>query len=97
MVYANIAELKNRLSHYLGLVKRGEPVLVKDRDRVVARIDPVLSSIEEGSDEEELTRLVSMGILRAGKGKVSDIDFGSRPKMKRSLVDAVIEEREKGF
>ncbi len=97
MVYANIAELKNRLSHYLKLVRRGEPVLVKDRDRVVARIEPVLGTAEEGSEEEHLARLAEKGVLRAARGKVDDIDFSSRPRMKRSLVGAVLEEREEGY
>lgn len=96
MVYVNIAELKNRLSHYLKLVRRGEPVLVKDRDRVVARIEPVLGAAEEGSEEEHLARLAEKGVLRAARGKVDDIDFSSRPRMKRSLVGAVLEEREEG-
>jgi antitoxin (DNA-binding transcriptional repressor) of toxin-antitoxin stability system len=96
VIYANIAELKNRLSHYLKLVQRGEPVLVKDRDRVVARIEPVLAPSEVGSAEEQLARLVEKGILRGAKGGVGDVDFSSRPRMKRGLSEAVLEEREEG-
>ena len=36
-----ITELKNRLSEYLRRVQRGESILVCDRDRVIARIEPV--------------------------------------------------------
>ena len=96
MVYANIAELKNRLSHYLKLVRSGEPVLVKDRDRVVRA-----SSLCSAPPRQVPTRSGSRawpreGILRAGRGRVADIDFSSRPRMKRDLADAVLEEREEG-
>jgi prevent-host-death family protein len=38
MQEVRIAELKARLSHYLRLVESGEEVLVKDRERPVARL-----------------------------------------------------------
>jgi prevent-host-death family protein len=40
MQEVNISELKARLSHYLQLVRDGNEVIVKDRDRRVARIVP---------------------------------------------------------
>jgi len=36
----NVAELKNRLAHYLRLVRRGEASLVRDREQVIARLEP---------------------------------------------------------
>jgi len=38
MQEVKIAELKARLSHYLRLVQDGEEILVKDRERPVARL-----------------------------------------------------------
>lgn len=38
MKEVKIAELKARLSHYLRLVQDGEEILVKDRERPVARL-----------------------------------------------------------
>jgi prevent-host-death family protein len=38
MQEVNISELKARLSHYVRLAENGEEVLVKDRDRPVARL-----------------------------------------------------------
>lgn len=38
MITAGIKELKNQLSRYIGLVKKGDDVLITDRGRVVARI-----------------------------------------------------------
>ena len=40
MKTVNVAELKNRLSTYLQLVRDGEEVIVKDRNTPVARILP---------------------------------------------------------
>src|SRR3990170_8289203 len=97
MIYANIAELKNQLSHFLKLVRSGQPVLVKDRNRVVARIEPVLGPADESTEEVQLAQLVEKGILRAAKEKISEIDFSDRPRMKRSLAAAVLEEREEGY
>ena len=41
MKQTRIAELKARLSHYLRAVRRGETVIVLDRETPVARIVPV--------------------------------------------------------
>lgn len=56
----NIAELKNRLSAYLDLVRQGEEILVRDRKRPVAKIVP-LSSEDWQAEEEEL---IAAGLMR---------------------------------
>ena len=38
MITAGIKELKNKLSRYIGLVKKGDDVLITERGRIVARI-----------------------------------------------------------
>jgi prevent-host-death family protein len=38
---ANISELRDRLSDYLRRVRRGETIIVLDRDTPVARLEPV--------------------------------------------------------
>ena len=40
MISAKISEFKARLAHYLGLVRGGREVVVKDRDTPVARLVP---------------------------------------------------------
>lgn len=40
MTTVGVRELKNRLSHYLRLVRSGEHVLVTDRGEVVAELAP---------------------------------------------------------
>jgi prevent-host-death family protein len=39
----NIAELKNRLSTYLNFAKAGEEVIIRDRNRPVARLVPYVA------------------------------------------------------
>jgi prevent-host-death family protein len=41
MKFANIAELKNRISEYLAAVERGEEVEVRKRNVPIARIVPI--------------------------------------------------------
>ena len=50
MKSVNIADLKNHLSAYLNDVKGGEEILVRDRNRPVAKIVPLTRSKDE--DEE---------------------------------------------
>ena len=40
MITVNVATLKEKLSHYLGLVKRGEEVIVTSHRHPVARLSP---------------------------------------------------------
>ena len=93
----NVAELKNRLSHYLRAVRRGESVLVRDRNRIIARIDPAGSSVAvEESEPERLAQLEARGILRRRKGAISEALLGRRPKVKVDVVAALLSEREEG-
>jgi prevent-host-death family protein len=63
-------ELKNRLGRYLGLVGKGETIVVTDRGKPVARLVP--PEPEPGtpySVEDVLKRLEAEGHLRRGTGK----------------------------
>jgi len=93
----NIAELKNRLSHYLRSVRRGETLLVKDRDAVIARIEPAGRTGDLADDEEaRLADLEARGIVRRGKGKITKALLENRPRMAGDIVAAVLAEREEG-
>lgn len=63
MKIAKISELKNRLSYYLRFVRRGQSVLVYDRDRAIARIDPVSAAGALGPPDWT-AELEQAGILR---------------------------------
>jgi len=69
MKSVNIAQLKNHLSVYLNDVKAGEEILVRDRNRPIARIVPLARAIDE---DEELLALAAQGKLRLGQGRVQE-------------------------
>ena len=62
MKTATISHAKNHLSELLAGVKRGESVLILERDRPIARIVPVEAS--EREDGERLADLERRGIIR---------------------------------
>jgi antitoxin (DNA-binding transcriptional repressor) of toxin-antitoxin stability system len=93
-VQAKISELKNHLSHYLGRVRRGESILVLDRDRVIARIEPAGRSSSEATDDSRwIEELESRGIVRRGSGRLPRGWLLRRPKQKADLVRALLDER----
>ncbi len=59
MKTVNIGTLKNQLSAYLHYVRSGEEVIVRDRNKPVARIVP----IRESSIDAETADLIAQGIL----------------------------------
>lgn len=92
MKSAPVTDVKNRLSHYLRLVARGESVTILDRGRPVAR----LTRIE--ADDDELEELVASGLARPPIAPLPG-DFLSRPlpRAGMSVQKALDEEREDRF
>ncbi len=91
-----ISELKNRLSYYLRKVRRGERVLVCDRDRVIASIEPAGGSGLSRDEDGWIGELEKLGVVRRPTGSL-DRDFVKR----RALTDgdavaALLAEREEG-
>jgi prevent-host-death family protein len=94
---ASITEVKNNLSALIDSVQGGDPILIVDRGRPVARLEAVQdrSSIDGG----RLERLVRAGIVRPGRGRLSESLMTSLPPQVdtgASLVRAIIEERREG-
>jgi prevent-host-death family protein len=56
----NIADLKNNLSRYLDEVRQGEEVLIKDRNKPLAKIVP----LSPADDAAEMMRLAAEGKIR---------------------------------
>lgn len=97
MKSANVAELKNRLSHYLRIVRRGEAVLVRNRNRVIARIEPAGEGEESGGpDAERLAALEERSIVRRAAGPLTHEILARRPRVKADVVSALLREREAG-
>jgi prevent-host-death family protein len=62
MITAGIKELKNQLSRYIALVKKGDDVLITERGRVIARV------VKENSRRSSLRQALQALVL---KGQVS--------------------------
>src|SRR5258705_10303256 len=66
MKKASITEAKNNLSALIDRVKGGSPVLIVDRGRPVARLEPVTSI---GPEDDPLARLVHHILRRSARGE----------------------------
>lgn len=83
MQTVNIAELKNNLSAYLEQVKNGEELIVKDRNRPVARLVPLISGEDLDAEEEAL---VAAGLMRLPVKEKSN-DFLALPASQVTMTD----------
>lgn len=99
MKIASISETKNNLSAYLDLVRNGETILITDRNKPVARLEPV-SNYDDQDDEGRLARLERAGVICRSKrrGVVrSIIDMPPpTPLNGASILRALLEDREEG-
>ena len=98
MKRASITEAKNNLSALIDGLKGGSSVLIVDRGRPVARLEPV-STAHESDHEGRLARLVREGTVRPGRARLSRSLFADqppRPKGGISAVAALIKERRAG-
>jgi prevent-host-death family protein len=96
MKRASITDAKNNLSALIDTVKGGSTVLIVDRGRPVARLEPVSGM---SSDDDRLARLVREGVVRPARGTASKQLFTTRPprgKKGASGVRALIDERREG-
>jgi prevent-host-death family protein len=90
----NIAELNNRLSAYITFARAGEEVIIRDRNRPVAKLVPFIA---EGLSADDM-ELVAKGLMKLPE-KPMDWEAFSRlplPRARRgaSLTRALLEERE---
>ena len=98
MKKASITEAKNNLSALIDSLKGGSPVLIVDRGRPVARLEPVTSGLEAEPDGR-LLRLVRDGIVRPRRATPPQSLFNHSPacaKAGASAVKALLEERREG-
>jgi len=92
----NLGDLKNNLSRYLSAVRRGEELVVRDRNKPIARIIPFA---EGEPDESELEELVSLGLARPPRTKDPlPKSFWSEPlpETDADLVHLIREDRDAG-
>jgi prevent-host-death family protein len=87
-----VGEAKNELSALLRLVRRGESVLILNRKRPVARLDPV----SPATDEERLTELERQGVICRSRKPLPDYLWKKNPPKTingASVLAALLEER----
>lgn len=94
METANIAMAKNQLSRLLERVKRGESILITDRQRPVARLQPL------GDLDPILESHFVSGLLSIPEHALDLDTFLSAPRAASEvgglLETAIIQEREEG-
>jgi prevent-host-death family protein len=78
MKKASITETKNQLSALLDRVRHGETVLIVDRGRPVARLEPA-SGGGAGDPEGRLLRLERQGVVRRARATLSKSFLGRKP------------------
>lgn len=83
---ASIADLKNRLSAYLSEVRRGEEILIRDRNLPIAKIVPLSSA---GDHDAEEAALAAAGKLRI-RERLLAASFWSTPAPRVSVKRAVV-------
>jgi prevent-host-death family protein len=92
---SNIASAKNRFSHLIDLVKRGQTVLITERNKPVATLQPVSRASTAGVEA-----LHSSGLLTPPGRSLDVTAFLAAPraalKSGNSLAQAVLQEREEG-
>ena len=97
MKKASISEAKNMLSALIDGVKGGSPVLIVDRGRPVARLEPVGASL--GGGDDRLSRLVRQGVVRPARGVAAKAVLTTSPPRAKggaSALEALLDERRTG-
>ena len=90
----NIAELKNHLSSFLADVKRGEEILISDRNQPIAKIVPLHNTSDFSAEE---LSLAAAGILRLPEeSEVSESFFKEKRSALKSetAIKAITDERD---
>jgi antitoxin (DNA-binding transcriptional repressor) of toxin-antitoxin stability system len=86
-----IRELKNRLSHYLRLVRQGEEIEITDRGEVVASLGPPRRTAPEGLPAE-LVELARQGRARLGAPNRPELYRKRKRVCERDVALAILDE-----
>lgn len=97
MKEAKISAVKNQLSRYLALVRRGEVIRILDRNVPIAQIIPILApNPEQHVGAEGLAEMERKGLIRRGSGRFDrDILEHDPPGKPAGVLAALLEERGK--
>ncbi|NBB78782.1 MAG: hypothetical protein GVY36_04960 [Verrucomicrobia bacterium] len=99
MITANISKTKNELSRYLDAVRGGDTVLILDRNRPIAQIQPLSGGM--GSESPRILELEATGAVTRPKKKnpawaqtLEPLTTGQKGFV--GSVGALLDERESG-
>lgn len=73
---ASVTEARNQFSRLLRRVRRGETVLITDRGKPVARIEPCHAA---DADDSRLDALVARGVVRPARSTLDAEAFLNEP------------------
>jgi antitoxin (DNA-binding transcriptional repressor) of toxin-antitoxin stability system len=97
MKTASISMAKNQLSALIALVRKGETVIITDRDQPVAQLSPLSAEqLDEGSQLAELER---SGLVRRSRVSASRGFLKKLPPMREKEADvlgALLADRDEG-
>lgn len=96
MEKVSVSKLKNQLSAYLKKVRDGQTLLVTDRNKPIASLQPVVPLTD---DAERIARLIELGIVSPPKAPPLSIEEIRRLRPSApgaKLLEALLEERESG-
>lgn len=99
MASINISSLKDQLSAVLQRVRKGEEIVVMDRDRPVARLSPITHAATVGDDAAQLRELQRQGIVLAARTARPTrrwIESHLVRNVQGSAVEALLQERDDG-
>ncbi len=100
MITVNISSLKDNLSALLKKVKRGEEIIVFDRNHPVAKISSCSHLENELGEEDLLNHLEKKGVVQRASAKLPLSKWIQSHLVKtkggKSAVRLLIEEREEG-
>jgi prevent-host-death family protein len=96
MQRTSITEAKNNLSVLIDRVRRGETVLICDRNRPVAQLQPVGLGDASGAEAPWLASLVRDGVVAPAEKPLSlrSLPKPVKPARPVSIVDALRADRE---
>ena len=94
MLTVGVRELKNRLTHYLRLTKKGERIIVTDRGNPIAVLHEITRIEADAPPEECLAAASAEGTVRLPLSGAT-IDLTSEPIAHegRSAAEMLIEDR----
>jgi prevent-host-death family protein len=91
MSTVGVRELKNRLTRYLRQTKQGGEVVVTERGRPIALIQPIQSAARAASLDARLARLAAQGVVtlptRTPLKRVRLVKVSGTPVSKAILED----------